>query len=95
MADRLLDIPDVAQLLKLNPGDVGRLIHSGRLPAKKLIAMRGTGTRPRLRILQSALDEFIHNMPDAATDEMTIEPSEPAPRRRAPIRGLTPAKVYY
>jgi hypothetical protein len=44
--------------------DVGRLISTGHIPAKHLIA-RGTGKRPRLRVLQSVLTAFIAAMPDA------------------------------
>jgi hypothetical protein len=95
--DRLLTPAQVADALGLNVGDVGRLISAGQIPAKHLIA-RGTGKRPRLRVLQSALTAFIEAMPDA------VAPAAVAPaaqgrgaksRKRALPPDLTPATRYY
>jgi hypothetical protein len=86
VAERLLKLPVVAEALGLHLSDVRRLIRDGRLKAKRLVC-RGAGERPRLRVLQSALDEFIEALPDTSAD-----PPPPTIRRRTPSdrRGTFP-----
>jgi len=92
MPDRLLRVRAVAERLGLNESEIGRLIHSGKLPAKRLIA-RGTGQRPRLRVLESALQAFIEAMPDAVPQDQD-QARAARPRRRATPRSA-PVTNYY
>jgi hypothetical protein len=92
MPDRLLTLPAVAAAIQLNVADVRRLIHSGRLKAKQLIG-RGTGHRPRLRVLESALNEFIEAMPDVPVDEPTHR--RVRPRRQTMPKEFAVNKNYY
>lgn len=72
VAPQLLRLEDVADRLGVSRDSVERLIASGALPA---VDMRAGGNRPRLRVTEDALAEFIKAR---ALPSLT----SPAPTRR-------------
>lgn len=77
---RLLDTAEVGRRLGgACPSDVLHLIRTGKLAAKSLV-IRGEGKRPRKYVLESELERYIQNLPDA--NGAAVPAPEPPKRER-------------
>lgn len=91
MSERAYTTTKAGELLGgLNPKDVRRLVRDGKLEARKFIA-RGKGVKPRLLILESAINTFLRRLDPAETraelEKRIPAPSKPRARRQNP-RGI-------
>jgi hypothetical protein len=78
--ERLHTVEKAGELLgDLNRDDVCRLIRQGKLQAKKRI-VRGRGVRPRYVITQTAIENYIRELPNAVDDVLPV--------RRRPRHGV-------
>jgi len=88
MAEKLLTPEQAAPRLGLSNGeDVCRLIRRGKLRARKLV-VRGRGGKPRWRIQESAIDEFILSLPETEVTPSAPFPTTSPKRDRHERRGL-------
>lgn len=88
MVDRLYDTTRTGELLGgLHPNDVLRLIHDGRLHAKKQ-RVRGKDLCPRYYVTATEISRYIHELPDAgdAPAPGTVEAGKKADRKPAGLR---------
>lgn len=86
MNERLLSILEVGEVIGNHPNDVRKLIHDGRLSAKRQI-VRGRGGRPRLKVLWSEVERYMRELDDARPDEKT-ERAPKAKTRRSKLTGV-------
>lgn len=76
LALQLLDLDQVGELLGVSRDSVESLISGGDLQA---VDVRAQGTRPRLRVSESALADFIHQRTLPTPESVS---GAPRPRRR-------------
>lgn len=91
MQERLYDVKRAGEILGgLHPNDVYHLIHTGRLAAKRHV-VRGKNIRPRLYVLQSELERYMRELPDAVEPPVVVA-ERPTRSRRS---GRLPAGLRH
>jgi hypothetical protein len=89
--EKLWSVPDVGKMLSLCSGDVRVLIHSGRLAAIRQPVRSKAGGRPRLRVRESDLRQYLASLEQVAPVEPRQRPcvgQSVRPRRRPMADGV-------